>query len=134
MKPIASLTARVGVFSFARFDPTFYGESRGVDYERILLKRSLKVVIHEIGHMFGIKHCVWFNCLMRGSNHLQEADSKPMHFCPVCLRKLQSTIGFSIETRFQNIYDFLTETGYFREAKWYQDRLKKNNIIHPQIS
>ena len=32
---------------------------------------------HEIGHMFGIKHCVHFNCLMNGSNHEEENDSKP---------------------------------------------------------
>ena len=44
---------------------------------------------HEIGHMFGVKHCVYYNCAMNGSNHLQESDRRTEHLCPVCLRKLQ---------------------------------------------
>jgi archaemetzincin len=67
---LASLVSRVGVFSFARYDPVFYDEKRGKDYKQILLWRSIRVVVHEIGHMFGMKHCIYFNCLMRGSMHL----------------------------------------------------------------
>jgi len=31
---------------------------------------------HEIGHMFGIHHCVHFSCLLNGSNHLEESKGK----------------------------------------------------------
>ena len=37
---------------------------------------------HEIGHMYGIHHCVFFECLMNGSNHLQEADTGPSFSLP----------------------------------------------------
>jgi hypothetical protein len=39
--------------------------------------------------MFGIEHCVWFRCLLNGSNHFAESDARPSHLCPVDLRKLQ---------------------------------------------
>ena len=33
---------------------------------------------HELCHMFGIKHCVFYNCCMNGSNHLEEASTHPL--------------------------------------------------------
>ena len=33
-------------------------------------------------------HCTAFRCLMNGSNHQEERDRRPLHLCPVCLRKL----------------------------------------------
>jgi archaemetzincin len=83
----ASLNEGVGVYSFARYDPPFYGEPRGKDYQALLLHRSMKVLTHETGHMFGLTHCIYFHCVMNGSNHLRESDRRPLHLCPVCLRK-----------------------------------------------
>jgi archaemetzincin len=48
----ASLQDRVGVFSFARYDPFFYGESHSSQYQELLLRRSAKVLVHETAHMF----------------------------------------------------------------------------------
>jgi archaemetzincin len=90
----ASLRERVGVFSFARYDPAFYGEPRGRDYPGVLLRRSCKVLVHETAHMFSLAHCIFFRCILNGSNHLQESDSRPLSLCPVCLRKIQFSIGF----------------------------------------
>ena len=84
----------VGVYSFARYDPAFYGGRRGGDYQKVLLRRSCRVLVHEVGHLFGLEHCTFYRCVMNGSNHLQESDSRPLHVCPVCLRKLHYSIGF----------------------------------------
>lgn len=35
-----------------------------------------------------IQHCIFFHCVMNGSNHLAETDSQPLHICPIDLRKL----------------------------------------------
>jgi len=120
----ASLRERVGVYSFARYDPAFYGEKREKDYEEILLRRSCKVLAHETGHMFGLEHCIYFKCILNGSNHLQESDSRPMHLCPVCLRKLQYSIGFDVVERYVKLFHFYKKVGFDDEAQWLANRLK----------
>jgi archaemetzincin len=120
----ASLRERVGVYSFARYDPAFYGEKRGKDYEKILLRRSCRVLAHETGHMFGLQHCIYFKCILNGSNHLKESDSRPMHLCPVCLHKLQYSIGFDIVERYTKLFHFYKKVGFDDEAQWLAKRLK----------
>ena len=86
----ASLRERVAVYSFARYadrDP------------RVVLRRSCKVLAHETSHMFGIEHCIYFRCVMNGSNHLAESDARPLRLCPVDLRKLQWSVGFDVVER-----------------------------------
>ncbi len=120
----ASLRERVGVYSFARYDPAFYGEARVRDYEPLLLRRSCKVLAHETGHMFGLAHCTFFNCLMNGSNHLGESDRRPLHLCPVCLRKLQRSIGFDVLERYRALEGVTRADGFADEADWFSRRIK----------
>jgi len=120
----ASLRERVGVYSFARYDPVFYGQRRGKDYEKLLLWRSCKVLAHETGHMFGLTHCVYFQCALNGSNHLNESDARPMHLCPVCLRKLQYSIRFDVISRYGNLFHFYKKVGFNKETQWVADRLE----------
>jgi len=120
----ASLHERVGVYSFARYDPAFYGEPRGSNYETLLLRRSCKVLAHETGHMFGLAHCTFFNCLMNGSNHLGESDRRPLHLCPVCLRKLQRSIGFDVLERYRALEGVTRADGFADEADWFSRRIK----------
>jgi len=121
----ASLLDRVGVFSFARYDPAFYGEERGKDYQEVLVRRSCKVLAHEIGHMFSLQHCIFFRCVMNGSNHLQESDARPLSLCPVCLRKLHFSIGFDVVDRYRKLLDFYQRAGLDPETQWVSNRLKK---------
>jgi archaemetzincin len=120
----ASLRGRVGVYSFARYDPFFYGRKRGKDYEKILLQRSCRVLTHETAHMFGLQHCIYFKCVLNGSNHLKESDSRPLHLCPICLRKLQYSIGFDVVTRYRNLLHFYRKVGLDNEAQWVSNRLE----------
>lgn len=120
----ASLRERVGVYSFARYDPGFYGESRDAGSRSLILRRGLKVMAHEIGHMFGIEHCTVHACVMNGTNHLEESDSRPLHPCPVCLRKLHHAVGFSPATRLEALARFYAREGLRNEAAWAQRRLE----------
>ncbi|MHC4647765.1 MAG: archaemetzincin [Planctomycetota bacterium] len=120
----ASLRERVGVYSFARYDPAFYGDKREKDYEKVVLRRSCKVLAHETGHMFGLKHCIYFRCVLNGSNHLAESDARPQHLCPVCLRKLHRSIGFDVVPRYRKLKSFYENTGFDNEARWTTNRLK----------
>jgi archaemetzincin len=118
----ASLRERVGVYSFARYDPRFYNE--GVkDSGHLLLRRSCKVLAHEMTHMFGVQHCIYFHCLMNGSNHLTESDARPMHLCPVDLRKLQESIGFDVVARYRRLLDFHLNAGFREDAAWLTRRI-----------
>jgi archaemetzincin len=121
----ASLTDRVAVYSFARYDPAFYGEPRGKDYQELLLRRSMKVLTHETGHIFGLAHCIYFACAMNGSNHLLESDRRPLHLCPVCLRKLQFSIGFDVVKRYEELAKFAQQAGFADEADWLMRRVKE---------
>ncbi len=125
----ATLQGGAGVFSFARYDPSFYGEKRDEQTEALILKRSCKVLAHETGHMFGLMHCVFFECLMNGSNHLGETDARPMHLCPVCLRKLQLTAGFDLVKREEALLKFFEANGIKDETDWSRRRLEKMRAV-----
>ena len=120
----ASLRARVGVYSFARYDPQFYRTSSGNRYH-VVLRRSCKVLAHETSHMFGIQHCVYFSCLMNGSNHLEESDRRPLHLCPVDLRKLHYSTGFDIDQRHCNLLEFFKAVHFEDEVQWLEKRLSR---------
>jgi archaemetzincin len=74
--------------------------------------------------MFGIEHCVWFRCLMNGSNYLAESDARRLHLCPVDLRKLQWSIGFDVVERYRRLLDFYRREGFEDEAQWLDKRLR----------
>jgi archaemetzincin len=121
----AALKGGAGVFSFARYAPSFYGDRAEGDVEKLILERSLKVLTHEMTHMFGIRHCVFFECLMNGSNHLAETDSRPMHLCPVCLRKLHMARPFDLLRREEQLEAFYKAAGMTGQAVWTGRRIDK---------
>jgi archaemetzincin len=85
------------------YNKSFYG-LESADRGQPLLRRSCKVLAHETSHMLGIQHWIDFNCLMNGSNHLDQSDRRPIDLCPMDLRKL--SIGFDISERYQTLLDF----------------------------
>jgi archaemetzincin len=121
----ASPRERVGVYSFARYDPDFYGEPWTGDKGQLVLRRSCKVLAHETGHIFGLAHCAYFSCLMNGSNHLVESDRRPLHLCPVCLRKLHWSIGFNVVERYASLERVTREANFIDEADWLSRQLKR---------
>jgi archaemetzincin len=121
----ASPRERVGVFSFARYDSAFYGEPWTRDYGALVLRRSCKVLAHETAHVFGLAHCIYFNCLMKGSNRLAESDRRPLHLCPVCLRKLDWSIGFDVVERYAFLERVTREARFMDEAEWLSRQLKR---------
>ncbi|BCX48145.1 Zn-dependent protease-like protein [Haloferula helveola] len=120
----ASIRNRVGIFSFARYHPSWTGREADEHTETLVLRRAAKVLTHEMGHMFGIRHCIHYECNMNGANHLQEADSTPMHLCPVCLRKLWYAAKFDPAKRYGALGDFYTEHGLEEESEWVEKRLE----------
>lgn len=59
----------------------------------LLFTRFKKVIIHEIGHLFGLKHCYVPNCVMRSSTYVEDIDQKNEHFCTQCKQELQDLMA-----------------------------------------
>ncbi len=121
----ASLRDRVGIYSFARYDPAFWGGARPANYADLILRRSCQVMAHEIAHMFGLYHCVYFHCLLNGSNNLDESDAAPQHLCPICLRKLHFAAGFDAAKRYQDLAAFYDRHRWTGESRWVARQLAK---------
>jgi archaemetzincin len=121
---MASLKERVGVQSFARHDPAFFGEPRTLMSRRLQLRRAAWTLVHEISHMFGLSHCVYWRCVVAGSNNQAEADRAPLHACPVCLRKLWSAIRFDPAAREEALAATLRRLGIDDEAEWSEQRAR----------
>lgn len=121
----ATLIDRVGIYSFARYDPAFWGDERGADYHDVILRRACKVMTHELGHMFGVEHCIYYDCLMNGANHLEEMDGTPRSVCPICLRKLHECIGFDAVKRYEQLLAFCENHRWYNDVDWLNSQLAK---------
>ncbi|CAF4601965.1 unnamed protein product [Rotaria socialis] len=126
----ARATDSTGVYSFSRLDPLFpmppYKSMNRelTDVDRIIiLRRCIKILLHEICHLFGLKHCIYYLCLMNGANNEIEMDQQTLFVCPVCLRKLQSSLKFNIEHMYKKFADLCESHALNFERDWYRQRL-----------
>ncbi len=126
----ASAACRVGVVSVARYGPPFCEDAPGL-HPGEMRKRCCRVIAHEIGHMAGIGHCIYLRCLMNGSSSLAESDRRPLHLCPIDLRKLQWLVGFDFAERYARLQQFWREAGDAREAAWVAGRLHDAAVQRP---
>jgi len=128
---LANKGAGVALFSFARYNPLFNVPSNisitnttPTAPNNILLQRSCKVLVHELAHLYGISHCVWYDCCMNGSGNLTEDYRQPLHFCPVCLRKLQYVTGCDLKQRYESLLAFYKQHQFTQEVVWQEQLLK----------
>lgn len=118
---LASHVERVGVCSLARFSPPYCAEAESTDGK--VACRACRLIAHETGHVLGLRHCVYYTCLMNGSATVVEADTRPLHLCPIDLRKLHWLIGFDLEERYERLADLWREVRAEAEAVWVGQRL-----------
>lgn len=112
----ASLTERVGVWSVHRYGNPDASE----EAYRLALLRTLKVAVHETGHMFSIKHCTAHECVMGGSNNLDETDRAPLWLCPQCMAKMCWATRTSPLVRYEKLAGFMRKQGFEAEAKFFE--------------
>lgn len=75
-----------------------------------------------MGHLLGIRHCIYYECHRNGAKHLEEADSTPMHLCPVCLRKLRRTTRGDPAARYAKLAVFDGGDGLEEEKERVENR------------
>jgi len=76
------------------------------DGGELLLPRTLKLAVHELGHLLSITHCPAWECVMNGTNHLGESDARPLEPCPACLAKLVASTGVDPVRRYASFLEF----------------------------
>jgi len=81
----AFLNGRTGIASIYRLKNELYGMEPN---NNLLLERFKKVIVHEIGHMFGLKHCHTPSCVMLSSTYMEDIDLKNLSMCSKCHAEL----------------------------------------------
>ncbi|CAF1306343.1 unnamed protein product [Rotaria sp. Silwood1] len=125
----------VAIFSFFRYDPRLeFSEEFWYDWKikkiksklmsTIILLRSCRLLTHEIGHLLGIDHCIYYACLMNGSGHLEEDFSQPLFLCPIDLRKLLQLTNFDFIERYEQLLDFCIENQFKDDINILKKRIE----------
>ncbi len=85
----AQLQGNVAMISLARLRQEFYGLPAN---RSLLLVRAVKEALHEVGHTFGLIHCLDGKCPMSLSTNIRQLDAKGAVFCASCVIILQETV------------------------------------------
>lgn len=109
----ASLDGRVGVYSLYRLGGT---AKMRVPFDKFV-DRTLKVAMHETGHMFSMRHCTKYECLMSGTNNLAETDRRPLDNCPECMAKIAWGLNYDPAKRYEKLALFWAQNGRPSEQK-----------------
>lgn len=99
---LASYHDKIGVSSIYRLQD---GELTAENFN-LCLSRLLKISSHEIGHMFGLHHCIAAKCVMNGTNSLSETDKNTIRLCSVCQQKLNSCIQYDNKKRLEELEEY----------------------------
>jgi archaemetzincin len=78
----AHLGGRIAAIYLTRLREEFYVKKS--DITRLFEQRVIKESVHELGHVFGLRHCENSKCVMHFSNSLQDTDFKNERFCERC--------------------------------------------------
>ena len=77
----AQFEGPIAVVSMCRLHQEFYGLPA---QEALLRERTVKEVLHELGHTFGLVHCSDSTCAMSLATHIELVDSKTERYCARC--------------------------------------------------
>ena len=77
----AQFDNRAALFSTFRLHNEFYGLATSA---ALLEERCVKEALHELGHTYGLRHCLELPCVMNSSTYVEDIDLKPADFCLPC--------------------------------------------------
>ena len=80
--------------------------STAKDLNGLWTARVCRTASHELGHCFGMDHCVYYACLMQSTASLAEDVRQPPYLCPVDLAKLLRATGKTEVEHYAALADF----------------------------
>jgi len=83
----AQLNGKHSIVSVCRLHEEFYSEKSD---ENLLRERTMKEILHELGHNFGLRHCIDWDCVMHSSTSIEEVDIKGNYYCKNCEKRILS--------------------------------------------
>ena len=95
------------------------------------LSRVCQTASHELGHCFGMDHCVYYACVMQGTASLAEDVRQPPYLCPVDLAKMKRATGAAEKDRYEALLLFCVRqedggAGWFKAFQaWISGRLRE---------
>jgi archaemetzincin len=98
------------------------------------LGRICRTASHELGHCFGIAHCVYYACSMQGSASVCEDARQPPYLCPVDLAKVVCATSSSAEGRYRALLAFCERDGlrdslfFAPYAAWMRGRSEEGDL------
>ncbi|KAI0411257.1 hypothetical protein F5X98DRAFT_57742 [Xylaria grammica] len=66
-------------------------------FNGLWFSRTARTLVHELGHCFGMDHCIFYACNMQGTSGMAEDVRQPPYLCPVCLEKVAHAIACELQ-------------------------------------
>lgn len=115
-----SLRDRVSIMSISRLGQPDAGDK---EFKQTLL-RAMQAGARSVGRMFSVSYCVTYECVMCGSNSLDESDRRPVWLCPECMAKVCWATKTQPVERYEKLVKFAKMHGLAREQEFYEKSLK----------
>lgn len=124
MSPMqAALAAHNSVPSLA------HGRPSAAALSALWLARVCRTSAHELGHCFGIGHCVYYACSMQGTASIIEDARQPMYLCPIDLAKVLKATGADVKVRYKELLKFCEKKSegqtFNAHGAWIEARLNE---------
>ena len=92
------------------------------------LGRVCRTASHELGHCFGIDHCVYYACAMQGTASVIEDARQPPYLCPIDLAKVLRATGADENERYGSMLAFCEKNKdahlFAAFGAWIRGRMK----------
>ena len=123
---LATIGKGRGLLSFIRYKD--YLDADDISH---FTYRCCKLLAHELGHCFGLMHCIWGHCIMCGINTLEEEDSQPLALCPLDIVKLQLHYDIDLVAREEKMLKFCEKNSFKHIEEHYRIgiRILKNETV-----